>query len=459
MPLFNDPYEYLKSLGVTDQYAPNVLAPVYGGRDEGNPFENGVAAPGYTGDYYVDPKTNTGYSYDPGFWGRADQEGNVERGGQYDLSGIQHGTVLPKAVLDNVFKEQQNYWKGLVGRPNYADVPGADIYNAKSWSDPGVQDWFGFDPSGKYVGTTKGSYNTANPSFKDDLKGSLPVLLAAAGMGAFNSFGLPGLMGGSGSPATGTGAGAGAASGAAGGAPVSQIPLFGQTPLAGVPVSANAAWIAPGALSSLSQGASLANTASGLFGDGTSDMEPGALEAASSGAGGSGLSGLFSGLFGDSGAGGALGGAGGLLSLLAKGLDIGTGIYGIKQAGDLRDQATAAGERADPFGPYRAGYAEQLRRLSENPSTITQTPGWDAGIQAVQRSAAGRGYLNSGNEISALQNFGGNFFNNESARLSRLAGADINPGAGAQLSMQGNQSAANLLAQALSRISAGIGSF
>jgi hypothetical protein len=169
-----------------------------------------------------------------------------------------------------------------------------------------------------------------------------------------------------------------------------------------------------------------------------------------------GIGSVLSSIFGGGGA-GAAGGAGGILSLLAKGLDIGTGLYGIKQAGDLKDFASETSRAMDPFGPYRAGYAEQLKRLSENPSTITQTPGWDAGIQAVQRSAAGRGYLNSGNEISALQNFGGNFFNNESARLSRLAGADINPGAAGQLAMQGNMSSTNLLGQALNRISAGIG--
>lgn len=199
---------------------------------------------------------------------------------------------------------------------------------------------------------------------------------------------------------------------------------------------------------------------SDFFADGTLDTGVGALEAATKGGGGEEgnlFEQLFSGLFG--GGGGGAGSAGSLLSLLSKGLDIGTGIYGISKAKDLQNLASSVQERADPFGPYRAGYAEQLKRLSENPSTITQTPGWDAGIQAVQRSAAGRGYLNSGNEISALQNFGGDFFNRESNRLARLAGADFAPGTGGQLALQGNEAALNLLAQALSRISAGVGSF
>lgn len=144
---------------------------------------------------------------------------------------------------------------------------------------------------------------------------------------------------------------------------------------------------------------------------------------------------------------------------VSKGIDAFQGLYGLDQARKLQRLAQMRMAQLDPYGPYRAQAAQQLASLSANPGLITKTPGWDAGIQAVRRSAAGRGYLDSGNEISMLQNFGGEAFNKESARLAGLAGANFNPATAASLEMAGNEGALNLMGQSLNRLSRSIGGF
>lgn len=113
--------------------------------------------------------------------------------------------------------------------------------------------------------------------------------------------------------------------------------------------------------------------------------------------------------------------------------DIASGIYGMRLARDAR-------EASDPFAPFRRGYAEQLMQLEANPGMIVNRPGFKAGLEAIQRNNAARGYAGSGNETAVLSRYGGEFFNNELNRLATLAGAGQTPGAGqfpaAQLTSQ-----------------------
>ena len=81
----------------------------------------------------------------------------------------------------------------------------------------------------------------------------------------------------------------------------------------------------------------------------------------------------------------------------------------------------------DPFAGQRGQYQEQLSRLASDPSYITQLPGYQAGLQAIERSMAANGYLGSGNMMLALQDYGGKAYSDEFARLSSLAGAGISP--------------------------------
>ena len=113
--------------------------------------------------------------------------------------------------------------------------------------------------------------------------------------------------------------------------------------------------------------------------------------------------------------------------------DIGSGLYGMSLASDAR-------KASDPFAQHRAGYGAKLQALEANPSSITQTPGWRAGLEGVDRQAAARGYYGSGNLDAARSQYAGNFYQNETARLAQLAGASQTPGAGqfnsAQLASQ-----------------------
>lgn len=67
----------------------------------------------------------------------------------------------------------------------------------------------------------------------------------------------------------------------------------------------------------------------------------------------------------------------------------------------------------DTYAPYTANgryYNDALRQLVENPSSVRALPGYqfdqDQGIQALDRSAAAKGMLNSGRASKDLMRFG-----------------------------------------------------
>jgi len=144
---------------------------------------------------------------------------------------------------------------------------------------------------------------------------------------------------------------------------------------------------------------------------------------------------------------------------IAKGIDVGAGGYGLLQARRMQKLAQMRAQQMDPFGPQRAQYAQQLQALMANPSSIENMPGWQAGHTAVQRALAAQGYTGSGNAMAALQKYGGDFFNNQVQQLAGLAGANINPAAGADMAMQGEVNSTNLIGQSLGRIARGAAGF
>ena len=85
-------------------------------------------------------------------------------------------------------------------------------------------------------------------------------------------------------------------------------------------------------------------------------------------------------------------------------------------------------------------------------------PGYEAGLDAVTRKMASQGYLGSGNMMAALQKYGGDFFNAETARLGNLAGAQFGPSGGAAL-LQGTNYANDLASKALASLGYGIRGF
>lgn len=135
---------------------------------------------------------------------------------------------------------------------------------------------------------------------------------------------------------------------------------------------------------------------------------------------------------------------------------IGSGVYNMMQADDLKKKSAQLAAQADPFGPYRAQYGNQLSTLMADPSSITSMPGYKAGLQAVERRGAAQGWNGSGNMMAALSDYGGNFYNNAVTQLSGLAGANIGPGTGAQIGLQGATNAASIGAQSINSIGYGL---
>jgi hypothetical protein len=264
----------------------------------------------------------------------------------WDREGMRDWSINSDDATSLLRQVQKHNWSEAArDSPNLLDLP-RELLDPNLTVDAALP-WLGLQKSGD-------NYTFAGPS-------KTPHFPGEGGFGNFLKVAAPFMLGG-GALLGGFGGAAGVAGGAAGGAPVSQIPLFGQAPLAGVPVSSNAAWMAPGAAGGASDLAKLASGASSLFSDGSENFEAGSLEAASNMGGGGGIGSVLSSIFG--GGGGAAGGAGGLLSLLSKGLDIGTGLYGIKQAGDLKDFASETSRSMDPFGPYRSSASRRTPRRS-----------------------------------------------------------------------------------------------
>lgn len=105
-------------------------------------------------------------------------------------------------------------------------------------------------------------------------------------------------------------------------------------------------------------------------------------------------------------------------------INFGTGALGLLRAAQLK-------KAADPFGKYREQYAAELQALEANPSSITTRPGYQAGLQAVQRAGAAQGYTGSGNMAAGLAGYGQNFFEQQRQLLASLGGAGAPVGQGA----------------------------
>ncbi len=284
-----------------------------------------------------------------------------------------------------------------------------------------------YDPVGKQIG----SYQQRDGSDWDDFKDY--VALAAVGFGGLGLAGFgpaAGLFGGAGAGASGgftagaidsaaLGLDTAAGAAATGGEITGGLTLGGSAgygTIAGAPGVAGAA----------------AGTYAPVLGAGGAALSTGAgITAPAFTGGGAGIVGGL-GMTAGAGAGTAAAGAGGITSLLsglgsASGIrdlaSIASGIYGMSLVGKARDAA-------DPFAQYRPAYGAQLAALEANPGSIVSRPGFQAGLETIQRKSAASGYYGSGNMASALGRYSGDFYNQEATRLAGLAGAGQTPGAG-----------------------------
>ncbi len=105
----------------------------------------------------------------------------------------------------------------------------------------------------------------------------------------------------------------------------------------------------------------------------------------------------------------------------------------VKNSVDQGKSAKAARKGAKNVFERQEFYNQMLMDLMKNPESIFKDPGFqqtfDRGTQAVERSAAARGFTGSGNAAIALQGFGQDFaldyLNNRERLLAGLSGANV----------------------------------
>lgn len=278
---------------------------------------------------------------------------------------------------------------GGFGEGGFGSLGGyGDFFNGGAPSVSGADPYAGYS-TGQWGDRSSGSYDSGYSgglSFGDSIQATLRRMLQGLGVRGL------GQRMGSASPLAGPlVAGAMAPNGqrmaAAGDAFASQT-VNGL--LAGVPVLGPLNLLS-GMLGGPSLGRMVAGMATGAPGQGYGD---------STNRGGPGMSGY-----------------GAALSLLS-------GIDGMRQARGISNSMA-------PFDQYRGGFASRAAALESDPRRLMSSPGYRAGLQAVQRAMAAQGYTGSGNAAVRIAEFGNDFFNRESARLANLGGAGAAPGAGA----------------------------
>jgi len=170
------------------------------------------------------------------------------------------------------------------------------------------------------------------------------------------------------------------------------------------------------------------------------------------------------------------------LTTIATVVGIGAGINSIVQSnksqpggGGVTDDAARA---ADPFGPFRAQYGQELgaqynRVQNFDPNQITQNPEYQfqlqQGLGAIDKGAAANGMLGSGTRLMDLQKYGQGLassfadkqFGREMSILQMLGGfsgaTTGSPSGAANAMMQGQQNSQNQLNGGLGNIMSGLG--
>lgn len=271
----------------------------------------------------------------------------------------------------------------------YAPDPrNPDLFYAKREIGDGYVEYQKFQNNGGQLQSLGSEVGKSNSAWKDFVQNGLPVMLAATGAGWLANGGLAGLAGSGGSVAgsglvPGTG-GTGLAAGTGG------VGLAGSGGIgAGIGSSIPASAGIGGGLGALGTGAAGATAGGGLLGSVSSALgvSPGTL----------------------------VSGAGSLLNA-------GLGAYASNKAADAQ---IGAAREANELAKYmydtsRADYAPwretgswalgQAKNLLQDPSKITQDPGYQFGLQqginAYDNSGAARGMRLSGGQAKALTRFG-----------------------------------------------------
>jgi hypothetical protein len=126
-------------------------------------------------------------------------------------------------------------------------------------------------------------------------------------------------------------------------------------------------------------------------------------------------------------------------------------IYGGIQANSGASAVSSQINNAYSFNNSRPAYTAQLNALEANPSLVTQTPGYqygmDSALQAAQRTGASQGLTGSGLEEATLQQTGLQYenqaFQQEQSTLMQLSGANLDPANYITAMQSNNQTKAN----------------
>lgn len=126
--------------------------------------------------------------------------------------------------------------------------------------------------------------------------------------------------------------------------------------------------------------------------------------------------------------------------LISPAIQAGANYWSGNQVGKAGQTAASA---ADPFAQYRPQYANALADLQRDPSKVAETPGYrfafDQGQQALERSAAAKGFTGSGNVLAELTKYGQGMaeqqFGKERDFLAKASGAYLDPSVAARIGL------------------------
>lgn len=157
-------------------------------------------------------------------------------------------------------------------------------------------------------------------------------------------------------------------------------------------------------------------------------------------------------------------GTGGIMEELAK---MGVGIMGSKEQEEAYGEAAErARKSADPYSEYRGASAERLNELMTDPSSVTETPGYqyrlDQGLEGVNRGLGAQGQLRSGRRLAGLmdfsQSFAGDEYQRQFEREGALSGAiNADFGSASRSAIQGGDWAGQGVGQRYETLGQGLG--
>lgn len=112
---------------------------------------------------------------------------------------------------------------------------------------------------------------------------------------------------------------------------------------------------------------------------------------------------------------------------------IGTSVGSIFGGQKTQQSGNAATSASMAQLAYQEAASRRLQTLLNDPSSVTTMGGFNTGLQAIERSAAGKGMLNSGNIMTALADYGNNYYGDQVRLMQSLAAGTPSPAVGAAM--------------------------